>query len=345
MIIQAPINTLGYGYTGYYLTKELSKLTNISLYPIGTIDPSLTGLESFLYNKVCNNEPEVKIWHQHELITWIGKGKRFGFPIFELTHFTKQEVFSLNHCDHIIVPSHWAKRVIADHVSVPTSVVPLGVNGLIFNNLNNINREPTVFFNCGKWEKRKGHDILIECFGRAFSTKDNVELWLMCDNPFLQDGGAQWKNLCNNSPLADKIRIIPRQKTQKNVYDIIRQVDCGVFPARAEGWNLELLEVMACGKPVITTNYSAHTEFCHKNNSHLIDIDSLELAQDGIWFHGQGLWAEIKEKQKDQLINYMKQIHNSKKSSGLLTNDNGVITAREYTWENSAKKLLKYTGD
>ncbi len=345
MIIQAPINTLGYGYTGYYLTKELSKLTNVSLYPIGTIDQSLTGIENLIWKSLNKASPEIKIWHQHDLITWVGKGKRFGFPIFELTHFTKQEVASLNHCDHIIVPSKWAQSIVREHIDVPVSVVPLGVNTLIFNDLNNINRQETVFFSCGKWEKRKGHDILIECFGRAFSANDNVELWLMCDNPFLQDGGSYWKNLCQDSHMRSKIRLIPRQKTQKNVYDIMRQVDCGVFPARAEGWNLELLEVMACGKPVITTNYSAHTEFCHKDNAHLIEIDNLELAQDGIWFHGQGLWAQITEKQKEQLINHMRQVHNSKKSSGLLKNDHGVSTAQEFTWENSAKKLLKHTGD
>ena len=49
--------------------------------------------------------------------------------------------------------------------------------------------------------------------------------------------------------------------------------DCGLFPARAEGWNLELLEMMACGKQVIATNYSAHTEFCTKENSILIESD------------------------------------------------------------------------
>lgn len=345
MIIQSPINTLGYGYTGYHLTKQLSRLTNVSLYPIGKPDPALTDIDSHIWiNKKYNpNDTEIKIWHQHELTTWVAKGRRIGFPIFELTHFTKQEVESLKHCDELFVPSKWAQKVVRDHIEIPTSVIPLGVDILTFNDLNNINRKETIFFNCGKWEIRKGHDILIDCFNRAFSPQDNVELWLMCHNPFIDN--SHWDNLVKNSKMAHKIKLIPRQPTQKNVYNIMRQIDCGVFPARAEGWNLELLEVLACGKQVITTNYSAHTEFCNKDNANLIEIDSLELAHDGVWFHGQGLWAQITEKQTEQIIECMRHIHKLKQSAGFLKNDKGVETARHFTWENSAKTIIKNIGD
>lgn len=347
MLIQAPINTLGYGYTGYHISTQSAKFSKVTLFPIGQVDPNLD-VSRLLWtnNNYKNTENEVKIWHQHELTTWVGKGARFGFPIFELTHFNQQEKLSINCCDELLVCSDWAARVIKTVTDKPVHVVPLGVDTSVFNPDNNITRDPTIFFNCGKWEVRKGHDILIECFSRAFSQHDNVQLWLMCDNPFLPDGGAEWVKRAKNSPLGHKIRIVPRQPDQKSVYNIMRQVDCGVFPSRAEGWNLELLEVMACGKQVITTNYSAHTQFCNKDNSYLIDIDSFELAQDGIWFHGQGLWAKITEKQKEQLITSMRLVHNVKQSqSAGFLNQAGVETGKKFTWENSAKTMLKYTGD
>ena len=76
------------------------------------------------------------------------------------------------------------------------------------------------------------------------------------------------------------------------------KADCGIFPSRAEGWNLDMLEMMALNKSIITTNYSAHTEFCNKDNSFLIDISETEPANDGKWFFGQGNWAKIGEEQK-----------------------------------------------
>jgi glycosyltransferase involved in cell wall biosynthesis len=118
------------------------------------------------------------------------------------------------------------------------------------------------------------------------------------------------------------------------------QTDCGVFPARAEGWNLELLEMMACGKHVIATNYSAHTQFCSSSNCNLIEIDNLETAYDGVFFLGdKGLWAELANPQKDQIITHMKNIHRTKQTGGLPINNAGVDTAKKFSWENSAKEV------
>ena len=125
-----------------------------------------------------------------------------------------------------------------------------------------------------------------------------------------------------------------------DVYNIMRQTDCGVFPARAEGWNLELLEMLACGKSVIATNYSAHTEFCNSDNAMLIDPDGLEQAEDGVFFSGDhGEWASLGEGSKEQLINHMRTFHNTKQTKHEL-NSAGISTANRYTWQNSTKEML-----
>jgi glycosyltransferase involved in cell wall biosynthesis len=113
----------------------------------------------------------------------------------------------------------------------------------------------------------------------------------------------------------------------------MRQADCGIFPSRAEGWNLGLLEMLSCGKPCITTNYSAHTEFCNKENSFLIDIGEFEPAYDGKWFFGQGSWAKMGQKQIDQCIEYMRHVYRNK----IITNTEGIKTAEQFSWTNSAK--------
>ena len=122
----------------------------------------------------------------------------------------------------------------------------------------------------------------------------------------------------------------------------MKQADCGIFPARAEGWNLELLEMMSCGKHVIATNYSAHTEFCNKDNCMLVEIDSLEKAEDGVFFSGEyGEWASISESSKDQIIEHMRKAHSLKQAfSGSIPNPKGVETAKSFTWSNSTKELL-----
>lgn len=343
----APINNLGYGVAGYNIFKELIKLQpDSALYPISnpefTDKAIATGMEN--RNKINIGDPCVKIWHQHDLHSFVGKGKHIGFPIFELTEFTEEEKLSMKHCDKLFVCSKWAKDIILNQMPETffseklVHVVPLGVDTEIFKPEVS-KRSKTIFFNCGKWEKRKGHDVLLECFNRAFKNDDNVELWMMCHNPFIGQHNQGWEKLYKNSPLGNKIRIIPRQNTHQDVYNIMKQTDCGVFPARAEGWNLELLEMMACGKDVIATNYSAHTEFCNKDNSFLIDIDSLEPAHDGVFFTGNhGSWASFNDNSKDQLIEHMRTIHAVKKH--MPPNNAGIETANKFTWKNSAQELL-----
>jgi len=119
------------------------------------------------------------------------------------------------------------------------------------------------------------------------------------------------------------------------------QTDCGVFPARGEGWNLELLEMMSCGKSVIATNYSAHTEFCNEENCFLVEIDEKEDANDGFWFRGQGQWASIQEKQIDSLAEHMRNVHEKKKKDDLNINQAGIDTAKQFSWTNSAQKIIE----
>ena len=347
--LQTPINHLGYGVAGYNILKELyTRDRSVALYTIGKPDVE----EEFIQAAVNNitrlelDRPHVKIWHQHDLFQRVGKGKYFGFPIFELNKFDTIEQISLNHCDELIVCSEWAKKIVENSVDIKTSVVPLGVDTEVFYPTRINNPTKTVFFNCGKWEKRKGHDIIVECFNKAFTSSDDVELWMMCTNPFLGDDNKKWHKLYKESPLGDKIKIIPRQEHHSDVARLMNMTDCGLFPARAEGWNLELLEMLSCGKHVITTNYSAHTEFCDDNNARLIEVKNLETAVDGVFFDGKkGMWAELAQEQKDVTIEHMRSIHELKQNGQLGINNSGVETANKFTWKNTVDKLLETTNE
>ena len=340
--ITAPINSLGYGVASYNIIKSLVlQGQSINYLPIGKPEIQDPLIEKITMKECHDKTPSVKIWHQHELHGHVGKGIHIGFPIFELDRFSDVEKSSIKYNDRIFVCSKWAKRVVEEQTKVDTRVIPLGVDTNIFK-AHNSSRPKTIFFNCGKWEVRKGHDVLVKCFNAAFDHSDDVELWMMCHNPFYStEQQQQWERLYKDSPLGDKIRIIPRQNTHQDVYNIMKQTDCGVFPARAEGWNLELLEMMACGKHVIATEYSAHTEFCNEKNCNLIPVHNLEPAKDGVWFHGQGMWASIGNSQLEHIVGYMRSIHKQKQEGSLEPNIDGIYTAKEFSWKNSAEKFIK----
>ena len=341
--LQTPINQLGYGVAGLNILKSLQDQADVALHMIGQpqvtsqadADAVTKGIET---SKMFDPKaPCVKIWHQNQMAERIGSGKFIGFPIFELDTFSDIEKHHLNACDEILTCSYWAKTVVHNqtkHLPETIHVAPLGVDRNIFKPSLSRTHEKTIFFNCGKWEIRKGHDILIEAFKIVEQYDPNVELWMMCENPFNSpEEDARWKQLYNNS----KVKIIPRAETQQEVYNIMCQVDCGVFPSRAEGWNLELLEMMSLGKHVITTDYSAHTEFCTKENADLVSISDTEPAFDGKWFFGQGNWAKIGEQEILDLSAKMQRFITDKKAT---LNEAGMETAEEFSWKNTARKIL-----
>ena len=288
--------------------------------------------------------PCLKIFHAHDLAARIGKGPYYAYPFFELDTFSDIEKHNLSCCDKIFTSSNWSKKIlINNNVQKEISVVPLGVDTSIFDyrlcEQIKDKKETYVFCTIGKWEIRKGYDILLDLFTKAFSKEDDVELWICAssDNGYInEEEKNQWHHMYQNNKFSDKIKLFPPLQTHDDVAKLISYTDCGIYISRAEGWNLELLETMAMNKPVIATNYSAHTEFCDKNNSYLIDIDDKEPAYDGKFFKGQGNWAKIDTKQIDQIISQMKYLYNNK----IKTNPNGIKTAEKFSWDNSAKAIL-----
>ena len=343
--LQAPINQLGYGVAGLNILKALQDKAEVSLFPIG--QPQVTSKEDAdavtrgveTAKTFDPQAPCIKIWHQNQMAERIGSGKFIGFPIFELDTFSDLEKHHLNSCDELMVCSKWAKDIV-DKVGldVATHVVPLGVDAELFPPAPARQGDKTIFFNCGKWEIRKGHDILIKAFEKVLEHGENAELWMMCSNPFNSpEENSRWTKLYNHP----QVKLIPRAETQAEVYNIMSQVDCGVFPSRGEGWNLELLEMMSVGKHVIATDYSAHTEFCTEENAGLVTIKDLEPAFDGKWFFGQGNWAKIDSHVSMDL--YMKMMRFILDKKGTL-NESGLETASRFSWDNTAQTILKHVG-
>lgn len=348
--MMCPINFTGYGITSFNIYKCLRKNLDICLFPIGSPqiedethkDSIIEDIEK--QNNFNNENMFFKIWHQFDLATRIGKGKYGGLTFFEIDKLKPREVGAINNMDNIFVASSWAKTVLIDNgVTIPIYISPLGIDPEIFNEkINNDiqkNNDKYIFLNIGKWEIRKGHDVLLEMFTNAFTEKDNVELWMLNHNPFLtEEDNNTWVSMYKNSKLGEKIRIFPRLPSHKSVAKLIALSDCGIFPARAEGWNNEIPEFFALNKPVITTNYSAHTEYCNKDNSYLIDINSLCSAVDGKFFDGYGNWAELGYDQIEQGTEFMKYVY----SNNIKENPQGLLMAKNLMWSNTANIISQH---
>jgi glycosyltransferase involved in cell wall biosynthesis len=342
--INCAIGGTGYGITSSNIVQRLAARNDldISLFLIGngfspnTMQEQET-IETLLRNSVTFDHKAscFKVWHPKDLALRVGTGNYYVFPFFELDTLTFLEKHHLNTTDHIFVASQWGKTVLENNgIKKPIHIAPLGVDMNIFMKLDFERENDTyIFCHVGKWENRKAQDFLIEAFSNAFDYGDNVELRLAPYNPFLnKEELNQWYSVVNNSKLNQKIKIYNRFPTQQHLSEFINEAQCCIFPSRAEGWNNEILECMALDKPVIATNYSAHTEYCNKENCFLIDIDELEIAMDNKWFFGEGSWAKLGDKQMEQTVEYMRYVY----KNNICTNQQGVESAKKYSWDNTA---------
>jgi glycosyltransferase involved in cell wall biosynthesis len=347
--MMCPIGVTGYGITSFNIYKKLRDKYDVSLFPIGNPQIETEEEKAFIVKDIENqitydkSSPTLKIWHQFDLATRVGNAKYGALTFFETDKLKPIEIHMLNNIDIVYVASGWGKQILENNgVTSEIVVSPLGIDPTIFN----LDQAPPqklndryIFCNIGKWELRKGHDILVEIFNKTFSPEDNVELWMLNFNPFLtQEENMSWVNLYKNTKLGEKIKIMPRIPKHADLAKLIALSDCGIFPARAEGWNNEIPEFFAMNKPVITTNYSAHTQYCNKDNSYLIEIDSLTKAIDDKFFDGYGNWANLGKRQQDQMSEYMRYVYNN----NIRSNPAGLETAKVLTWDNTANIISQH---
>lgn len=351
----APINSLGYGVASKNIVKGLSEKANLSLFPIGGPQIETEAEKVFVEECMANSRmfdvdaPCIKIWHEFDLGTRIGRGEMIAFPFFELNKFNDLKIHHLSSCDKIYTPSNWSKEVIQNDIpNANVKVIPLGVDTSIFfptlasdkRNSQDVDNKKFVIFNCGKWEIRKGHDVLLDIFREAFPEETDVELWMMCSNPVANDEvNKQWSSFYKQD---QRVRLLDRVQTQQELANVINNIDCGLFPSRAEGWNFELLELMACGKKVVATHYSAHTQYCTDKNSLTVKPKSMEKAFDGVYFREDevGHWASL-DNIKSSLAKSLRSVYEDWKSGKSIDNPEGVRTAYEFSWENTRERILE----
>ena len=338
-------NQTSYGLVTLNLLKELDKrchAVNLHSQPNGDCGEFNTVVRKAINNAPMfkDTAPSLRIAHQFDMAIGIGFGRRFGYTFSELNKLTEIEKNQLTSLDTVIAPTKWQAEVYKQNgVNSRIEVCNAGYNNDVFTPCNYLPPK-CVFLSIGKWEVRKQQDQIVTAFHKAFSQQDNVELWLSCDNTFINDYVDQKKQAYKDL-LGDRIKIIGRVKSPFDLARIIQQSYCFVAPSLAEGWNLPLLEAMACGKFSIATDYSGHTEFINKDTTHLIEPTGLVPAIDGMWFKENsptncGEWCSYSI---DDLISAMKTTLEDYNSGKVLSKP-AELRANMFTWDIAATRML-----
>ena len=181
--------------------------------------------------------------------------------------------------DELWVPSRYVwdcyvqSGVPADRVHV----VPNGVDTSKFHPqvppLTLPTRKRFKFLFVGGTIARKGIDLLLTAYSRAFSAADDVCLVIkdMGVGTFYQGQTSEAMiRQTQSQPGAPEIEYLDRALSDEELAGLYTACDCLVHPYRGEGFGLPIAEAMACGLPVIVTGYGAALDFCDDATAYLV---------------------------------------------------------------------------
>ena len=182
-------------------------------------------------------------------------------------------------------------------------------------------------------EDRGGIQYLIEAYLSEFTESEKVELILKINPAYgVPNLLNMFPNLKKNG--IPKVTFIHDNYSKKQLNELYNKCDVFVSPTRAESFNLPCLEAMACGKPVITTNYGGQTDFCTNETGWLVDFDMTEVKHE-IEYEGIS-WATPK---MDDLKKQLRLAFETDLS--LAKTKNAYQSSQNLTWENTANQILK----
>ena len=194
-------------------------------------------------------------------------GPKIAYNVWETTKQPENFFNKLKEFDELWVPSKWQRDVTIAQGYDPDKikVVPEGVDTSVFypetttHELTSDGRFK--FFLAGRWDYRKSTKEIIETFLKTFDKDEPVDLIVSIDNPFSGDGLETTENRLKYYGLDDERVKVIHFPSREDYVKILKSCHVFLSCARSEGWNLPLIEAMACGIPSIYSNCSGQLEF------------------------------------------------------------------------------------
>jgi len=270
-------------------------------------------------------------------------GIRIGYTVWESTRLPDDWLEPLKIPHQLWTPSSFCKQVLINHGfnSEKIRVVPEGIDPSIFHpDVTPLPGSEKIkgfkFLNVGKYEERKCTPYMIRAFDEEFKNTKNVVLILSCHNPFEKGFDIRKKLDQLNLKCPEKILLINPVKEHQSVAQLYASCDAFLFPTRAEGWGLPIIEALACGLPTIVTNYSGQTEYLTKEMAYLLDYEFEDinipffLSKDN--YYGQ--WAKPDMNQFRYYLRYIYENQEEARQKGL---NAAKLVHDQWTWEHAAK--------
>jgi hypothetical protein len=312
--------------------------------PFPITEPDSNG--DYLLEVIRRREPGVRpalsvVYGQGDVFEKNAGRRKIGFTMLEVDGFPREWVRQANRMDEVWVPSDFNRRgFLESGLKQPVEVVPLGIDPEHFH--PGIRGFPNpagefVFLSNFEWGERKDPAMLLRAFNSEFSAGEPVRL--VC-------------KITNRDPsvrVIDEIRRLELPETGGRISYIFnrefpyaelgafyRSADCYVSAGRGEGWDMPLMEAMACGLPSIVTDWGAHREFAHSGNAYLLRVRRLVPAVAKCPYYEGFSWADPDSEHLRQLLRHVFEQPEEARRLGAAA---AAEVHSHWTWSETARKI------
>ena len=293
-----------------YITDEMRSM--LILQTLHNNDGTLSDFP--LYNYDGNFKPEINIILNdvnHHYFYQNYDEYTIGFNVWETTEYPQDFFNCIMKLNEFWVPSKWQRDSLIKQ-GYPKNkifVIPEGVDDKTFcpNKTKSFNKFTFALF--GRWEYRKSTKEIIETFTDTFDKSEDVELILSVDNNFATDGLGNTENRLKHYNIEDERIKILHFPQRKEYVDYLQNCDVFISCARSEGWNLPLIEAMACGTPSIYSNWGAQLEFAEGLGIPINTLHEVPATTQDSSFVGNYIepdFEDLSNKMRDIYENYEK---------------------------------------
>lgn len=301
------------------------------------INDGLEYLKKYKENEIINiilSETNHDYWYCLDKY----KGYKIAYNVWESTKYDDKFFDILKKYDQFWCPSEWQKKCAIEQ-GYPKNkifVVPEAVNGNIFKpeyfnyDIDIYKDFRFKFIIFGRWEYRKSTKEIIETFLKTFRKDEPVDLIISVDNEWSNDGFKNTEERLKTFNLTDDRIKIVHFLSREDYISYLKNGHVFLSCSRSEGWNLPLIEAMACGTPSIYSNCSGQLEFA-EGKGHPVKIIG-ETSSGGIGNFYEPDFNDLSNVMRDVYINYWKYKNRAIKESEIIRNN--------FSWNNAADKAL-----
>lgn len=278
-------------------------------------------------------------------------GPKIAYNVWESTLQPEGAFNAMLKFDQIWVPSKWQAECTIKQGADPekVKVVPEGVDTTTFFPES---PEATLdyvdgrfkFIHFGRWDYRKSTKELIETFLKTFDPSEPVDFILSIDNRWGDriDGFKTTEERLEYWGLTDERLKIKHFPSREDYVKYLKNGNVFVSCARGEGWNLPLIEAMACGTPSIYSNCSGQLEFAEGKGLpvRILEERPTTYADDDKWTMAittDVIPGNYYEPDFNHLSQVMRDAYDNYKSHKERALEEAKLIHKEFNWDHVGK--------